>query len=138
MSMFARGRRAFSLAGILMLFTALAHTLGTIAPIRNPDQRLLITQMAALHLPLGVGPEPSVWDIYQNLMFTMSITFLGLGLVNVALGAHRDSTAALMRRVSWMNLVWVAAYIAFALLFQVTPSAISGVLILIPLIVSLL
>jgi hypothetical protein len=131
MLIFARGRRAFSLAAVLMLFTALAHTLGNIQPINNPDQRLLITQMAALRLPVGLQMTPSVWQIYQDLMFTMSVTFLGLGLVNVTLGAHREATTALLRRVSWMNLIWVAAYTLLAMAFQVTPAAISGLLILI-------
>ena len=138
MLIFARGRRAFSLAAVLMLLTALAHTLGNIQPITNPEQRLLITQMAVLRLPLGLGMMPSVWDIYQNLMFTMSVTFLGLGLVNLVLGAHRDATPALLRRVSWMNLVWVVGFTVLAAAFQITPAAISGVLILIAIAFSLL
>ena len=58
MLIFARGRRAFSMAAVLMLLTALAHTLGNIQPITNPVQRLLITQMAVLRLPLGLGLSP--------------------------------------------------------------------------------
>ena len=138
MLIFARGRRAFSLAAVLMLFTALAHTLGNIRPITDPEQRLLITQMAALRLPLGLNLTPNIWDIYQDLMFTMSITFLGLGLVNLAIGSHRDSTPALLGRVSKINLVWVLGFTALAAVFQITPAIISGALILVAIVVILL
>jgi hypothetical protein len=137
MLIFAPGRRAFSLAAILMLLTALAHTLGNIQPINDPERRLLITQMAAVRVPVGAGQTPSIWDVYQDLVFTMTATFLGLGLVNLVLGSHRDSSAALLRRVSWMNLVWVLGYIALSLAFQVAPAWISGVLILAAVVASL-
>jgi hypothetical protein len=127
---FSRGRRAFSLAALLMLLTALAHTLGNVRPVTDPERRLLITQMAAYRMGLGLNMMPSIWDIYQNLAFTMSITFLGLGMVNLMLGASPDASAGLLRRVSWMNLVWVGAFIALAAAFQVGPSLISGVLVL--------
>jgi hypothetical protein len=134
---FSKGRRAFTLAAMLMLMTAMAHTLGGITPITDPDLRLLITQMSGFHLPLGLNWAPSVWDIYQNLMFTMSITFAGMGLLNATLGASPDAPLGLLRRMSVVNLLWVAGFTALAAVFRITPSVISGVVVLLTLLVSL-
>src|SRR4051794_9175784 len=135
--LFTRGRRAFSIAAILMLLTTVAHTLGNIQPVTDPDERVLITQMAAFQLPLGLNMSPSFWDIYQYLIFTMSITMMGLGLVNLALAMSRDAAPALLRRVSWMNLIWVAAFTLLSGLFQIPHALISGTLILLAVLVSL-
>jgi len=137
MFLFSRGRRAFSIAALLMLLTSVAHTFGNIQPVTDPDRRVLITQMAAIELPLGLNMQPSIWDIYQDLIFTMSITFLGLGLVNLTLGMSRSAPPELLRRVSWANLVWVAGFTLLSGAFQIPPSLISGVLILIAVLVSL-
>lgn len=138
MLIFARGRRAFSIAAILMLLTAVAHTAGNVEPLKDPDQRLLVTQMAALHVPFSFNLAPSFWEIYRNLMFTMSITFAGLGMVNLALSSYPEVTPRILRRVSFVNAVWVAAFVILAAAFQVLPAILSGLLIFAAIGVSLL
>ncbi|MBM3728717.1 MAG: hypothetical protein FJW40_25235 [Acidobacteria bacterium] len=130
MTVFARGRRAFSIAAILMILTAVAHTMGSIAPPGDPEHVALVKGMSALRIPVGLGMEPSLFDIYLDLTFTMSVCLAGLGLLNLVLAGSEGTPAVVLRRVSWVNLAWMAALVVLAVVFHIAPMLISGVLIM--------
>jgi hypothetical protein len=128
--LFSRGRRMFSLAAALMILTALAHTLGNLAG-GPPDaaDAMLEAAMRVRRVALGMGMNPSAWDIQRTLVFTMSITLAALGLMNLVLAASEETHQRLMRRVAWLNFVWVGAFTFLALAYRVPPPLISGLLI---------
>jgi hypothetical protein len=85
--------------------------------------------MRATHLPMGMGMAPSLFDIFRDLAFTMSITFFALAALNVVIVQHRDTTPALLRAVTVLNLIWLAAFIGVCWIYAVPPPLISGVVI---------
>jgi hypothetical protein len=133
-TMWRRGRRLFSLASILMLLTALAHTAGNLAPVEPTAAEKAVTDaMRGFHLAMGMGMNPSMLDIFEDLTFTMSITFAALAVINLALAASADIADRLLRRIAWINLVWVAAFTWLCWRYRIPPPLISGVLIALPL-----
>ena len=79
------GRRLFSSAGVLMLLTAVAHTAAHFLPSSGPAEDQLIKAMGDFHLPIGFGMYPSMLDFQNAMVFTMTITFLALGVINLLL-----------------------------------------------------
>ncbi len=138
-AMWQPGRRLFSTAAVFMILTAVAHTAGnllTSAP--DPAQQTLFTAMSGFHVPLGLGMSPSVEDIYWELVFTMSIAFAAIGLLNLVAAGTRSVPDDLLRRFSWVNVVWVGAFIILSYRYQIPPSLISGGIIELLVLASLL
>jgi hypothetical protein len=88
-----------------------------------------LAAMRASHLPMGMGMNPSLFDIFRDLAFTMSVTFFALAALNLVIVRHRDTTPALLRAVTLVNLVWLAGFIGVCWFHAVPPPLISGVLI---------
>jgi hypothetical protein len=86
--------------------------------------------MRASRLPMSFGMTPSLWDIFRDLAFTMSVTFFGLAALNAVVVWHRDTTPALLRTAALVNAVWVAAFVVVCYVYRVPPPLICGVLIL--------
>jgi hypothetical protein len=129
-TVFRPGRRLFSTAAILMILTAAAHTAGNVAPRPpNPTEQKLIADMSSYRIPMGMGMNPSVNDIDRTLVFTMTITFAALGVLNLLLAASLDATDRLLLRVTWVNALWVAAFLILCVAYQVPPPLISAVVI---------
>ena len=64
MTIWQPGRRLFTTAAILMILTAAAHTMGAVSPM--PDgaaERRLLAEMRGYVLPMGMGMNPSMFDI---------------------------------------------------------------------------
>ena len=127
MTMWQRGHRLFSTAAVLMILTAAAHTAGNLAsgPPDLAEQRLF-EAMRNHKVPLGMGMNPSVHDIYWDLVFTMSITFAALGSINLVLASGPGADRRLLRRVSWANAVWIAAFLILNAVFRIPPALISA------------
>ena len=85
--------------------------------------------MRAARLPMGMGMAPSLFDIFRDLAFTMSVTFFALAALNVVIVRHRDTTPGLLRSVTVLNLVWLTGFIAVCWLYAVPPPLVSGVAI---------
>jgi hypothetical protein len=124
-----RGRRAFTVAAILMVLVATAHTLGFLAPVVDRSEVGVREVMAGFRAPLGLGMSPSYLDIFYALAFTMSVTIGALGAFNLLLAGSREATPALLRRVTWLNLGWVAAYLAVNWRYHVPPPLVSAVIV---------
>jgi hypothetical protein len=122
------GRRWFATGTILVALTGAAHTLGQFTP-DEPELASALAAMRAAVLPMGFGMSPSLFDIFRDLAFTMSVTFFALAALDAAVLWHRDTTAALLRSVTAVNIVWVAGFTAVCFLYRVPPPLICGVLI---------
>jgi hypothetical protein len=122
------GRGWFLTGTVLVALAGTAHTLGQFTP-DEPELASGLAAMRAAHLPMGMGMNPSLFDIFRDLAFTMSVTFFALAALNLVIVQHRDTTAALLRTVTIVNLLWLAAFIGVCWFYAVPPPLISGVLI---------
>jgi len=123
----ARPGRGWFLAGaILMLITATLHTAGQFGPT-PPGLESAISTMQQSRLAMGFGMVPSLFDIFQDLTFTMSVTFYALGLFNLLIALSADVTVPLQRRIALLNLGWIAAFIALCAYYQIPPPLICGI-----------
>ena len=113
---------------VLLALTGVAHTAGQFTP-DEPELGAALAAMRAAHLPMGMGMAPSLFDIFRDLAFTMSIAFFALAAFNVVIARHRDTTPTLLRAATLLNLVWLAAFIALCWLYAVPPPLISGALV---------
>ncbi len=113
---------------VLLALTGVAHTAGQFTP-DEPELGAALAAMRAAHLPMGIGMAPSLFDIFRDLAFTMSIAFFALAAFNVLIARHRDTTPALLRAATVLNLVWLAAFIALCWFYAVPPPLISGALV---------
>jgi len=113
---------------VLLALTGVAHTAGQFTP-DEPELGAALAAMRAAHLPIGMGMAPSLFDIFRDLAFTMTVTFFALAALNVVIVRHRDTTPALLRSVTVLNLVWLAGFIGVCWFYAVPPPLISGVVI---------
>ena len=111
------GRSWFIAGTVLLALAGAAHTAGQFTP-DEPEIAAALAAMRASSLPLGMGMAPSLWDIFRDLAFTMSVTFFALAAMNAIVVWHRDTTAALLRAVTVLNLVWVAAFIVVCYVYR--------------------
>jgi len=139
MSIWKPGRRLFSTAALLMILTAALHTIGNLSarPETGAEEKVF-TDMGNLHFPLGMGMNPSLRDVYMDLVLTMSITFAALGLLNLAVAGVADASPEILRRMSWVNALWVGVFVILNVKYQIPPPLISGVVIELVVIASLL
>ncbi|MBI1848894.1 MAG: hypothetical protein HYR85_00980 [Planctomycetes bacterium] len=129
-ALFAHGRRLFTTASILTVLTAIAHSLGHFAPPPTDEPTLkVLAAMGEYHVPLGFGMSPSMFQIQQALSLTMGITFAAFGILGLVLAASRDVPTSTLRRVGWVNAVWVAAAGATYAYYRIPPPLISTALI---------
>jgi hypothetical protein len=112
----------------LTLLAGAAHTAGQFTP-EEPELTAALAAMRTAHLPMGMGMVPSLFDIFRDLSFTMSITFFALVAINTVIVRHRDTTASLLRAVTVVNLIWLAVFIGLCWFYAVPPPLISGALI---------
>ena len=124
------GRRFFSSAAILVLLMAVGHTFGVLTGSpSNPVEEKLFADMGAALTPLGLGMSPSVKDIYFAFAFTVSVTFAALGLLYLVLAAIPETPDRVLRAVSWVNALWVGAFLIMNWVYRVPPSLIFGTII---------
>jgi hypothetical protein len=127
--MFRRGRRLFSIASILLILTAAAHTLVHFQPEpQTPEFANLKSTMEAYKFDPGMGTKPSVNAILNSLSLTMSITLFLLGLQNL-LVAMVDESGKMIRRFALVNIIGVGALIALYWYYRIPPPLISFVIV---------
>src|SRR5215813_9563079 len=112
MTLFAKGRRLFTAAGILMILTAAGHTAALLFSSPEPSDQRALDAMRSDKQPLGMGMTPSLEDIYWSMSFTVGLTFAGLGGLNLVVAGTSSASDALLHRLSLVNLLWVGGFIA--------------------------
>jgi hypothetical protein len=131
-------RVLLSVSAILMLLGAILHTIGNLQPPGDPSLSALFDTMRSFRYHLGNGMNPSMFDVHMLLVLTMTVTFTGVGLLNLAFAASRDVPNRLLRRVILINALWVGVWIVMCWFYRVPPPLISGLVIELPLIGGLL
>ena len=120
------GRRWFITGTVLLALTGVLHTIGQFTP-DEPDIAAGLAAMRISRLPMGIGMTPSLFDIFRDLAFTMTVTFFAIAALNALIAWHRDTTAALLRAFALVNVVWLAAFVAVCYVYAVPPPLISGI-----------
>jgi hypothetical protein len=138
MEQMKRQRRLLMVSAVLMLLCAAVHTVGNMAPKTDPAEVELFRTMAAFHYPMGFGMNPSMEDAFFTLVLVMTVTFVALGVLNLALAVEPDITPRFLRRVIVINAIWVAAFTALSFFYRIPPPLISGIVIEIPLLIALI
>jgi hypothetical protein len=127
--MFRSGRRSFTIAGILMLLLAAAHTLGFFGPhAMTPAETTLFAAMDSLKEDMG-SMKPSIKDVYYCLALAMTVLYVALGTIMLVLSASNEVSDAILRRISWINLLWVTAFTVVGYHYQIPPPFISGIIL---------
>jgi hypothetical protein len=120
----------------LMLLGAVAHTAGNLLP---PSDPAIVTTYAAMKRSwpqLGMGMNPSMFDVHMVLVLTMTITFAAIATLNLALVRGLSDQA--LRRLVLINVIWVTTFTSVCAWYRVPPPLISGILIELPLAAALL
>jgi len=121
---FKAGRRVLAAAGVALLLTAAAHTVGHFAPVPpNSPLETITEEMAAVRVPMGMGIAPSVLDISRSLSLAMSILLVWAGLSTLTVAAH--GTRRDVQRRAWSGLVFSAVLAALFWRLQVPPPLVS-------------
>lgn len=123
-------------SSVLMLLTTVAHTVGNLLPPADPAVAAIYAAMKSSHPQVGMGMNPSMFDVHMLLVLTMTVTFAALALLNLAL--LRVISDQALQRVVWINVMWVAVFTSLCAFYQVPPPLISGILIELPLAAALL
>ena len=110
-----------------MILTALLHTIGNTLPSPPTDKAYVALErsMRAYTIPLGLGMVPSMWDINQSLVFTMSITLATMGILSLVIGMSREPGRSLPRTIAIIQAVASAALTVLFYVAQVTPAFVS-------------
>jgi hypothetical protein len=129
-------RRLLQISAILMLLSAVLHTVGNLSPPTDPVLIKLEAAMNGYTFDTGLSMHPSMRDFHMALALGMTITFAALGILNLVL-ASPAIPGTLLRRIVRINAAWVAAFIALCLYYKVAPPLILGIVIEIPLVAAM-
>jgi hypothetical protein len=126
MPLFPAGRRWFVSASWATVLASLLHTAGnTLSPTpTDAAYSTLESTMRGYRIDLGLRMVPSMWDINQSLVFTMSFCLATIGVLGVLIGTSRD-TARLLRPAAIVLTLASAALTALFLKYQITPALVS-------------
>ncbi len=120
-----------------MLLGATLHTIGFLMPKTDPGDIAVENVMRAFHYSMA-GMNPSKFDVFMALVLMMTVTFTGLGFLNLIMANAADVSSQTLRRIIVTNVLWGAASIALTAWYQVPPPLICGILTEIPLVAALL
>jgi hypothetical protein len=124
------GRRLFSIACLLIIVTAMLHTIGNLSvSTKDPGEGQLIAAIQNFHFKMGMGMNPSFYELFRALTFTMSITFLALGVIGLILTGSKGVSGRVIRDVTWFYAFWNGAFTIVCYCYHVPPPLICGVLI---------
>jgi hypothetical protein len=122
MVIFRRGNRLLTLASLILLLEAAGHTMGTLSPLPDePDVQELAHAMRELRTPLGLGMEPSAWDINRGLALTMSVTLLLMAVAGLAVPAAAPDNRRVYRVIAGILCGANLAMLAIWWFYRVPP-----------------
>jgi hypothetical protein len=115
----------FVTASVLMLLTAVAHSIGHFsAPPDDPATQALVAALRGHTLDLGMGMTPSQWDVLNSLSLTMTVSLLWLGIVGLVV-AFSDMGRRTVQRVTAVYILANGALVGLNYYYQVPPPLVS-------------
>jgi hypothetical protein len=127
MVIFIKGRRSLSIAAIATLLVALAHTIGTFAPPSADDPALLsvVAAMQGYRSSMGLGMEPSMFDIQTGLSLAMSLFLVAFAVLGLSFAGDRDATPRTLSRIAVISAGTMGTLtVAFAV-YRIPPPLVS-------------
>ncbi len=122
MTIFRRDRLFLIIASLVLLLEAVAHTFGAFAPLPDePAVRELVASMRELRTPLGLGMEPSAWDINRSLVLAMTVLLLLMGTAGLVLPAAAPDDPRVYRWTALILLLANLALLAIWAVYRVPP-----------------
>ena len=119
------GRRLYLAGSIALILVAALHTWGQFAPTPpEPALSAVLTMMRGVRLDLGLGMQPSVYDIFRSLAFTMSITLAALGAFGLIV-IRADPSTRLLRAAILTSSLAVGAVVVLQAVYRIPPPFIS-------------
>jgi hypothetical protein len=117
-----RGHRLFAAGSVGLIAVAALHTVGHFTA-EAPDAAgaVLLTAMQNYRMNLGLGMQPSLWDVQASLSLTMTITLVGLGFINLAVLAIAGETPNLIRRLTLLDVAIVGALVVLYGSYRIPP-----------------
>jgi hypothetical protein len=120
MILFTKGRRLFATASIMTIVVAALHTFGNLQP-DPPEYEGVITAMRGALVPMGMGMNPSIYDIWWSLAFGMSVFIAGLGVFGLVLVSSTDASMKVLSRSAAMFAIICAGVTAIGWISKVPP-----------------
>lgn len=115
----------FVTASVLMLFTAVAHSIGHFSALPDdPATRALVAALKGYTLDLGMGMTPSQWDVLNSLSLTMTVSLMWLGIVGLVV-AFSDMGRRTVQRVTAVYILANGALVGLNYYYQVPPPLVS-------------
>jgi len=131
-------RWLLGVGGLLLILTAAAHAIAQTAGRSDDRAQAVMTAMRSYRLPLGLSDNPSLFDVFASLSYTMSLTFAAIGMLVIAIASSTGVTDRLLRRVAWINALWLAALVALNVVYRLPPPTIAGTLALLTFLAALI
>jgi hypothetical protein len=113
--------RLFITANILLLIVAGLHTFGQFNRPTDPADIAIMAEMRGHPIPVGLGMVPSLLDIFRVLAFTMTISLVGMVIVNLGMLRFARAAPGLVRRLCLLNVLVVSAIVILSWAYQVAP-----------------
>ncbi|HXV77858.1 MAG TPA: hypothetical protein VD788_16225 [Candidatus Polarisedimenticolaceae bacterium] len=128
--MLRKGRRLFTVASVLVLVVASAHTLGMLSEPREAADVAIVESMQAHRFELGLGMSPSVFDIQMSLGLTMTVFLVFVGVGNLVI-AGRDPwiAAGVLRFAAVLNATCMWVLVLLYWFYRIPPPLISFALL---------
>lgn len=122
MVIFRRGNRLLSVASLVLLLEAVAHTMGVVSPLPDdPEVQSVVQAMKGLRIPMGLGMAPSLWGISRGLMFTMTVALVTMGLFGLGATLAAPGERRVHRTAAWILFVANVAMLGIWWTYQVLP-----------------
>ena len=125
--MFRRGRRLFTVASLLLILVALAHGLGGFAPPQDPEESRLFGAMAGHSIPIGLGMEPSLLDVFKSVWFALSLLLIVWAAQNLCLA--QLAAGRVLRAFAVLNVLAQLPFLALYAYYRIPPPLVSHGLI---------
>lgn len=123
MIIFSKGRRSLTLAAIATLLVAAAHTIGTFVPPSADDTGLiaLVATMQGYRVPMGLGMEPSLWDIQQGLSLAMSLFLVAFAVLGLSFAGDQDAAPRTLSRIAMISAGTMATLTVMFAVLRIPP-----------------
>lgn len=122
MTIFRPGRRLLTAGSIVLLLEAVAHTVGALSPLPDdPAISALVDALKTTTSPMGLGMEPSAWDIQRGLVFTMTVLLVLMGLLGLLLPSAAPENRGVYRRTAGLLCTANLALLALWWVYQLPP-----------------
>jgi hypothetical protein len=119
-----KGRRLYAAASIMTIIVAAMHTFGFMQP-DPPEYEGVLSAMRGALVPMGMGMNPSIFDVYWSLAFGMSVMIAGIGVLGLVLASTTDASMKVLSRSAAMFAVICAGVAALGWIARVPPPFIS-------------